>query len=388
MSELLNNGNFIPACVIGGFLLSRLHIYRSIKRILPPAVLAALVWRCRNEPSAVSILDIIVRDINKHLASSAWCNLFVKDLVGVVILVVFVKAISSHVTFNTIELKQKLGDLGFALLAYIPSVAKKMDSEKVKMEGDVEKSLKSQLTLMGEVNRSLPTEGKNTTELLRYMGRLARKDDSHWREGRVSGAVYLGDKDHMDFLNKIFGLYSISNPLHASIWPSLMKFESEVIAMTAAMVNGGDDKVVGCVSSGGTESIILAIKAHRDYFRHRYGITEPELVCCVTAHAAVFKGCDLLGVKLVRVPMDSDTCKVDLAAMERAIGPNTIMMYGSAPSFPHGAIDPIAALSNLAVKYSIGLHVDCCLGGFVLPFAKKLGYDIPGMVPICKLIDA
>jgi sphinganine-1-phosphate aldolase len=156
-----------------------------------------------------------------------------------------------------------------------------------------------------------------------------------------------------------------------------MKYESEIIAMVADMMNGGDASVVGCVTSGGTESIVLSIKTHRDYYRDKYGITEPEMIACTSAHAAVNKGCDLLGVKLIHVPLDTETFEIDLKAVRKAIGPNTIMMYSSACSFPHGVIDPITELSDLAVSNDIGLHVDCCLGGFVLPFAKKLGYDIP-----------
>lgn len=102
------------------------------------------------------------------------------------------------------------------------------------------------------------------------------------------------------------------------------------------------------------------------------------MIAGVTAHAAVDKACDLLGIKLVKVDVDQKTFRVSLNAVRKAIGPNTIMMYSSAPQYPHGAIDNIKEMSKIAVKYNIGLHVDCCLGGFVLPFAKKLGYKIPG----------
>ena len=105
---------------------------------------------------------------------------------------------------------------------------------------------------------------------------------------------------------------------------------------------------------GGTESIILAIKAHRDYYRFTYGITTPELIVGVSAHAAVDKACDLMNIKLIKVGLDAMTYQVDLQQMERAISPNTIMIYASAPSYPHGAIDNIACMGRLAVKYNIG----------------------------------
>lgn len=121
------------------------------------------------------------------------------------------------------------------------------------------------------------------------------------------------------------------------------------------------------------------MKAHRDYYRDTYNITQPEIVAPASAHAAVDKACDLMNIKLIKVPVDPTTYKANISAMRRAIGPNTIMLYGSAPGFPQGAIDDIRALGKLATRYNIGLHVDCCLGGFVLPFARKLGYKIPGM---------
>lgn len=133
-------------------------------------------------------------------------------------------------------------------------------------------------------------------------------------------------------------------------------------------------------SSGGTESILLATKTHREYYRTKYDITEPEIIACVSAHAAIDKACGLLGIRLIKVPMDPKTWKMDLNAVRKAISPNTIMLYGSAPQYPQGVIDDIAGLSAIAVQYNIGLHVDCCLGGFILPFARKLGYNVPGKV--------
>eukprot|EP00644_Phytophthora_capsici_P010474 jgi/Phyca11/568775/estExt2_Genewise1.C_PHYCAscaffold_300176 len=147
--------------------------------------------------------------------------------------------------------------------------------------------------------------------------------------------------------------------------------------MTAGLMNGGHPEVCGTLSSGGTESIFLATKTHREYYRHKHGITKPEIIACVTAHAAIDKACEILGIKLIKVPMDPKTLKMDLNAVRWSISANTILLYSSAPNFPHGMIDDIGELSNLAVQNDIGLHVDCCLGGFVLPFAHQLRQDIP-----------
>jgi glutamate/tyrosine decarboxylase-like PLP-dependent enzyme len=121
----------------------------------------------------------------------------------------------------------------------------------------------------------------------------------------------------------------------------------------------------------------LAIKAHRDYYRDKYHIYHPELICCESAHAAVDKACDLLHIRLIKVPMESGSYELDVQALTGAVTANTILLYASAPSFPHGAIDPIEHMAAIAHTHDIGLHVDCCLGGFVLPFARQLGHDIP-----------
>lgn len=102
------------------------------------------------------------------------------------------------------------------------------------------------------------------------------------------------------------------------------------------------------------------------------------MIAATSAHAAVDKGCDMLGVRLIKVPMDPVTFTISVAAVRKVLSPNTILIYSSAPSYPQGTIDPIAKLGKIAVNHDVGLHVDCCLGGFVLPFAKKLGYKIPG----------
>jgi sphinganine-1-phosphate aldolase len=102
------------------------------------------------------------------------------------------------------------------------------------------------------------------------------------------------------------------------------------------------------------------------------------MIAATSAHAAVDKGCDMLGVRLIKVPMDPDTYTISVAAVRKALSPNTILIYASAPSYPQGTIDPVKKLGKIAASHDVGLHVDCCLGGFVLPFAKKLGYNIPG----------
>ncbi|KAG7393981.1 Sphingosine-1-phosphate lyase 1 [Phytophthora pseudosyringae] len=264
-------------------------------------------------------------------------------------------------------------------LKQLPIVSSKVADEMRKIEGEVEHSLKGKDPLAAKMEklRALPDKGMDDEKLLALMEDLAGNSDDKWKDGLVSGAVYHGEKEHLDVLNKAYALFAVTNPLHADLWPAVNKFEAEVIAMTAGLMNGGHPEVCGTLSSGGTESIFLATKTHREYYRRKHGIAKPEIIACVTAHAAIDKACEVLGIKLIKVPMDPKTLKVDLDAVRWSISANTIMLYSSAPNFPHGMIDDIEALSRLAVKNDVGLHVDCCLGGFVLPFARQLGRDIP-----------
>lgn len=224
----------------------------------------------------------------------------------------------------------------------------------------------------------LPENGLAREEIVEQIIQLYQKEEPRWRNGRVSGAVYHGDQGHIDFQNKVYSIQSQANPLHMDVWPSTTKFEAEIVSMTAHMLGSDktDDEIVGTVSSGGTESILLAMKTYRDWARATKNITEPEMVIPSTAHVAFEKASQYFGIKLIRVPVGSDF-RADVTAMEAAITPNTIVMVGSAPPFPHGIVDPIEDLSEIARKHGIGFHTDACLGGFLLPWAEKLGYPVP-----------
>ena len=225
----------------------------------------------------------------------------------------------------------------------------------------------------------LPEVGRARADLLAEIRELTAGEEAKWRDGFASGAVYNGDQEHIDFLNEVYALNSQANPLHPDLWPSAVKFEAEIVAMTATMLGGGDagvPTVCGTVSSGGTESIMLAMRTYRDRAKAERGITEPEMVVPVSAHAAFDKASHYFGITLVPVPLDADW-RADVGAAEAAITDNTIALVGSAPGFPHGIIDPIDDLSELARNAGVGFHTDCCLGGFVLPWAEKLGYDVP-----------
>jgi glutamate/tyrosine decarboxylase-like PLP-dependent enzyme len=227
-------------------------------------------------------------------------------------------------------------------------------------------------------HENLPEKGMDREEILELMEKFKEMEASKWKEGFVSGAVYHGNEAFIDFMNRVYAINSQSNPLHPEVWPSTSKFEAEVVAMTANMLNADQtaDEIVGTVSSGGTESILLAMKTYRDWARDTKGIQEPEIITPTTAHAAFTKAGDYFGIKIIRIPVGADF-RADVAATQEAINDNTIALVGSAPPFPHGIVDPIEELSELALKHELGFHTDACLGGFILPWAEKLGYEVP-----------
>ncbi len=245
------------------------------------------------------------------------------------------------------------------------------------MMEQLEKSLKPYREDFASYDR-LPSKGVGRELVLVEMEKLRSIEQAKWKDGYVSGAVYHGDEGHIDFLNRVYAIHSQSNPLHADVWPSTTKFEAEIVSMTAGML-GADkttDPIVGVVSSGGTESILLAMKTYRDWARETKGITAPEIIAPTTAHAAFTKAAEYFGMRIVRIPVGRDF-RADVAATGKAITPNTIALIGSAPPFPHGLVDPIEELSEIARARGLGFHTDGCLGGFLLPWAEKLGYPVP-----------
>uniref|UniRef100_A0A7N0VGI4 Sphingosine-1-phosphate lyase n=1 Tax=Kalanchoe fedtschenkoi TaxID=63787 RepID=A0A7N0VGI4_KALFE len=182
------------------------------------------------------------------------------------------------------------------------------------------------------------------------------------------------------FIRTSLNRFAHTNPLHLDVFQSVVRFEAEVVAMTAALLGSGEKdsagQICGNMTSGGTESILLAVKSSRDYMKSKKGITRAEMIIPESAHSAYDKAAQYFKIKLWRVPVNKEF-QADVKAIRRYINRNTILIVGSAPGFPHGIIDPIKELGELASSYGICFHVDLCLGGFVLPFARKLGYPIP-----------
>lgn len=222
----------------------------------------------------------------------------------------------------------------------------------------------------------MPAKGTAKDKLFAKM-ETYKSGDMDWRSGRTWGYVYDAGPDVDEVGKGAYLMFLGESGLDPTVFPSLMHFETELVSMAAHHVDG-DENIVGNFTSGGTESIMLAVKAVRDYCRvHRPEVTQPEMILPITAHAAFQKAAHYLDVKFVLVPVDETTFKADVSEIEKAITPNTILLVGSAPSYAHGVIDPIEQIGQLALKHKLLFHVDACMGGFLLPYFRRLGEPIP-----------
>jgi glutamate/tyrosine decarboxylase-like PLP-dependent enzyme len=232
------------------------------------------------------------------------------------------------------------------------------------------------------VHTRLPEKGVAREEVLAQLSSMARDEQKRWDKGQVSGTYYHGGLDHYAFLNRAFSLYSHANLLQRDLCPSGTKLEGEVIAMTTRLLHGEvpatlnpEDQVCGSITSGGTESIFSAMLVCREVGRKERGIDVPEVIAPDSIHPAFQKAAHLLGMTLTRVPVKNFLA--DVAAMRAAVGPKTVAVAGSAGNYPWGLIDPLPQLSALAVEKGLLMHVDGCLGGFLLPFIERLGHRVP-----------
>lgn len=220
----------------------------------------------------------------------------------------------------------------------------------------------------------IPAEGRPHADILEELASF-RQGDADWRNGKTFSLVYFAGDEHLDLLKKAHNLYFSENGLNPIAFKSLRKMESQVVSMAARMLSGGPE-VVGTMTTGGTESILLAVKTYRDRARKlKPQITKPEIVAPITAHVALEKAAHYFGLK-VRYAKVDETYGASVASMRSLIGPNTVMLVASAPQYPQGVIDPIVEIGALAEEKGLPLHVDACIGGFMLPWLEKLGYSV------------
>ncbi len=222
--------------------------------------------------------------------------------------------------------------------------------------------------------KSLPKTKRTKDEVLTELREL-RAEDARWKDGRTFSLVYYVDEEHSQLLKEAYGEFMAENGLSPIAFPSLRRMESEVISMAASLFHG-DDEVAGTMTTGGTESIMMVVKAAREWARREKHIARPEVILPSSVHPAFEKAAHYFDVEVRRAATAPDL-RVDLREVAGLITPNTALIVGSAPPYPHGVMDPITELGALALSRGVLCHVDACLGGFILPFAKKLGRTIP-----------
>lgn len=230
------------------------------------------------------------------------------------------------------------------------------------------------------VNRALPEKGRPREAVLGELRAMAREEDAFWESGRCSGTMYCGDHDHYAFMNEAFGLFAHVNALQRDMCPSATRFEGEILAMALDLFHAGavaDGEPAGLVTTGGTGSIAHAMLAYREHARATRGVARPNVIKPETAHPAFDKACHLFGIELRRAPVDPVTTRADVGWIADHVDDQTVALIGSACNYGYGTVDPIAELGAVASARGIGLHVDGCLGGFILPFGEELGHPVP-----------
>jgi sphinganine-1-phosphate aldolase len=232
----------------------------------------------------------------------------------------------------------------------------------------------------GELMIRLPDKGMPWPEIQAQMKDACARDVD-WRHGRAPMFIHYAGEDVLEVAKQAYQMYFSENGLGLRAFASLAKFEAEVVSMGLCLLHGGEG-ARGAMTTGGTESIFLAVKCARDRAAMQRGASRavgsgraPQIVLPFSAHPAFDKAAHFMGLSTVRVPLRGDFT-ADAQAMEQAITPDTVMLVGSAPAYPHGVIDPIARLAAIAQARGIWMHVDACVGGYFAPFARQLGYAV------------
>ena len=221
---------------------------------------------------------------------------------------------------------------------------------------------------------SLPENGRPQDEVLGDLKAFAA-DDPDYKGGRTWSLVYHLDDAHDDFAAAAYRQYSSANGLNPAAFQSLKRMESEIVSILADLLHGGPD-TCGVVTAGGTESCLMAVKTYRDMARKKRRVSRPNMILPATAHVAWFKAAQYFDVRPRLLPMDKDL-NTDISKLKRMINGNTVMILGSAPEYPHGTIDPIAKMGEIAETKGVPLHVDACVGGMILPFMEMNGIRLP-----------
>ncbi|MGM0651970.1 MAG: pyridoxal phosphate-dependent decarboxylase family protein [Bacillota bacterium] len=202
-------------------------------------------------------------------------------------------------------------------------------------------------------------------------------NDVDWRTGKVLTGLYNPGEDAHELAVEAYTRFLAQNALYVNMYPSIGKLEKDVVTSVAKLLRAGDD-VAGNMTSGGTESILMAVKTARDWAReNRPQVKEPEMVLPVSAHPAFLKAAHYFGLKVKQTGLDLSDYRADIDSFINALSSNTIIAIGSAPNFSHGSIDPIEEMAAIAAERDILFHVDGCVGGIYLSVMRRMGEDVP-----------
>ncbi len=221
----------------------------------------------------------------------------------------------------------------------------------------------------------IPARGRDKAEILSDL-QAFHDSDIAWKTGRIWSMMYSVDEEHKTLVEEAYRSFLTENYISPFTFASLQRMEQEVIAMSKNLLNG-PESVCGTMTSGGTESIFLCVYTYREWARkNRPQVQHPELVMSSTTHPAFEKAAHILNIKIRRAKVDENQA-AQPAEMAKLVNKNTILIVASAPSYPHGILDPVQEIAVLAQKHQLPLHVDACVGGFMLPWVEKLGYSMP-----------
>jgi sphinganine-1-phosphate aldolase len=218
-----------------------------------------------------------------------------------------------------------------------------------------------------------PEYGRDADELTSLLKEW-QGADIDWKGGRAFSLVYNADDPVLEKLqHNVADQFLHENALNPFVYPSLLRLEQEVVAVAAELF--GTEPEAGALTSGGTESIFLAVYTAREE-AHARGVEQPQLLLASTAHPAFTKAAHYLEVEEIRVPVGPDL-RADVNAMGEAISDRTALIVGSSPCYPYGVIDTIPEIAALAIEHETLCHVDACLGGWLLPFWEEIGEPVP-----------
>lgn len=226
-----------------------------------------------------------------------------------------------------------------------------------------------------KLTRNLPQDGWKKGTLVKKLEELDQLESINKSKGQYSGSVYSTEKDLIKLNADASNLFLSFDLHHPQIFKYTKQLEREIVSMMLTLYEA-DDNCSGMVSNGGSESLGMAVLAHKMYYRNKKGITAPEVIVCETVHSALYKACDFYNVKLIPVDITKDS-QVNVEGIRKRINQNTVLIVASCPNYPYGYIDPVEPLAKMARENDIGFHIDACMGGFLVPFAQEVGIEFP-----------